>query len=102
MKRALQIRFLTCAIITACYPSLLWAHEAGSRQAAMQWSWEPFVIVPIVLSSALYCIGTARMRGRSGPRISPWPALSFAAGTLTLVIALDSTIHLIGGQLFWV
>jgi cytochrome c oxidase assembly factor CtaG len=47
-------------------------------------------------------IGTFRMQRRSSVRISFWPMLSFIAGITSLIIALDSPIHLLGEQLFWV
>jgi cytochrome c oxidase assembly factor CtaG len=80
----------------------LWAHEAASSKVAMRWSWEPWVVIPIVVTILLYSAGRLRMRRRSANGLSPWPAVSFAAGIAALVIALDSPVHTVGEQLFWV
>ena len=39
---------------------------------------------------------------RSARRPSGWSVAAFAGGILALIAALDSPIHLLGGQLFWV
>jgi putative membrane protein len=68
----------------------------------MRWSWEPWVVSPILVTILLYSAGRIRMRRRSANRLSPWPAVSFATGIAALVIALDSPVHTVGEQLFWV
>jgi cytochrome c oxidase assembly factor CtaG len=78
------------------------AHETGTPARTYAWSWEPFVVLPLAMTAILFAIGSARMWRRSGARLSVWPTVSFAAGLLTLVAALDSPIHEIGDQLFWV
>jgi putative membrane protein len=86
-----------------CLTSMqLWAHESGSPKPAMRWSWEPWVVIPIVVTVFLYAAGRDQMRRRSASRLSPWPAISFAGGIAALVIALDSPVHTVGEQLFWV
>src|SRR5689334_22120352 len=100
MKKGTQIQALAFLIVAG--PSLLWAHETASRAEAMRWSWEPFVVFPILASTALYGIGRWRMRTRLRPLSSIWSLISFLAGIFALVIALDSPVHLLGGQLFWV
>jgi cytochrome c oxidase assembly factor CtaG len=86
-----------------CFNSMpLWAHEAASAKAAMRWSWEPWVVIPILGTILLYSAGRIRMQRRSANRLSPWPAVSFAMGIAALVIALDSPVHTVGEQLFWV
>ncbi|HJW99835.1 MAG TPA: cytochrome c oxidase assembly protein [Terriglobales bacterium] len=102
MRNAFSIRSLTVLLITCVWPLLLWGHEADSREAAMRWSWEPFVIIPILATVALYAAGQVRMWRRSGDGLRVWPIVSFAGGVAALVIALDSPVHLLGGQLFWV
>ena len=93
-------RFVSLGLI--CLTSThMWAHEAES-QRAMRWSWEPFAFVPILVTVALYAMGAVRMWRRSGDRLSFWPMISFGFGIAALVIALDSPVHVLGGQLFWV
>jgi putative membrane protein len=56
-----------------------------------------------VLAAVLYGIGTIKMFTRTINRKSfVWPTLPFAVGLISLVIALDSPLHELGEQLFWV
>jgi putative membrane protein len=67
-------------------------HSAG-------WSWEPGVAGPIGLVAVLFFVGLARTRRRAQV---PWArVLSFCAGWLALVIALNSPIHALAEQVFW-
>jgi len=75
------------------------AHEIGER-AASTWSWEPAVLVPLLLAGALFAVGAWRRRGRAG--WSTAQVTCFAAGWLTLVIALITPVHALGSELFWV
>jgi putative membrane protein len=59
------------------------------------WSWEPFVILPLAITGAMYAIGVVRMKG-----IRKWQIASFAAGWIALVIALVSPLDALGGILF--
>jgi cytochrome c oxidase assembly factor CtaG len=59
------------------------------------WSWEPFVILPLAITGAMYVIGVVRMKG-----IRKWQIASFAAGWIALVIALVSPLDALGGILF--
>jgi cytochrome c oxidase assembly factor CtaG len=67
------------------------------------WTWPSSVVIPLLLTAALYGFGTAKMlrRARSG-KVFLSPIISFALGWISLVIALDSPLHEIGEQLFWV
>jgi cytochrome c oxidase assembly factor CtaG len=66
------------------------------------WSWEPLIVVPLVLTLALYVNGLAQLwrHARADHGIRGWQALSFAAGWLALVIALVSPLDTLGGILF--
>jgi putative membrane protein len=67
------------------------------------WSWPPFVVIPLVLMAVLFSLGITRMLRRiSNRKTFVWPILSFVLGWISLVIALDSPLHEIGEQLFWV
>jgi putative membrane protein len=66
------------------------------------WSFEPEIVVPLALSAWLYFSGTRRLwlrtpHGRGAPR---WHAAAFAAGWLSLVIALVSPLDALGSVLF--
>lgn len=54
------------------------------------------MVVSLALTAVLYVAGIVRMRGAA----RPWQAASFAAGWLTLVIALLSPLDTLGGILF--
>jgi putative membrane protein len=68
----------------------------------LAWSFEPAVMVGLLLVAWLYGSGVRalwRSAGR-GHGVRPWEAASFAAGWLTLVLALVSPIHRLGEVLF--
>ncbi len=80
-----------------------WSLTETGRALANDWTWPPFVLIPLLLTAALYGLGTIRMLRRTTHRTSfVWPILSFALGWISLVIALDSPLHELGEQLFWV
>ena len=69
------------------------------------WSLHPSVVAGALLLGALYFWGTgpARRRFGLGGPVQPWRRLSFAAGLLVIVGALDGPIHdLSDYYLFWV
>jgi putative membrane protein len=61
------------------------------------WSFEPLVIISLVVVAVLFIIGLRRLKRRS---IRTWEALCFAGGWLALVIALVSPLHAWGRVLF--
>jgi putative membrane protein len=66
------------------------------------WSWEPVVVVMLVLSASLYARGIARMWAASkiGAGVREWEAAAFGVGWLTFIVALISPLHALGGVLF--
>jgi len=64
---------------------------------AMQWTWEPLVVIPLMLMAILYVQGVPHLLGRT---INGWQAAAFATGWLSLVIALVSPLDALGGILF--
>jgi putative membrane protein len=80
-----------------------WSLTESASSAASNWRWPPFVVIPLLLAVSLYGIGATRMLRRTAhPKSVLWPILWFALGWLSLVIALDSPLHELGEQLFWV
>src|ERR1044072_6743690 len=61
------------------------------------WSFEPLVIISLIITALLFIIGLRRLNGRS---IRTWEALCFAGGWLALFIALVSPLHAWGSVLF--
>jgi putative membrane protein len=81
-----------------------WAHAADAPAVTAPWQWntEPWLLLLLVASIALYALGLARLWRHSdaGRGISRWQAASFASGWIALVIALVSPLDALGGQLF--
>jgi cytochrome c oxidase assembly factor CtaG len=61
------------------------------------WSFEPLVVISLIVTALLFIIGLHRLKGRS---IRPWEALCFALGWLALFVALVSPLHAWGQVLF--
>jgi putative membrane protein len=66
------------------------------------WTWEPQVVLPLLLSAALYLAGVRRLwtSAGAGRGVRRWEAACFAAGWVTLALALVSPLHALGGALF--
>lgn len=73
-------------------------HDLASLRA--DWVFEPGVVIPLLLSAWLYIRGFRRLRQASQLALDGIEAWSFAAGWLTLVIALLSPLHPLGNVLF--
>lgn len=71
--------------------------EGAGEFAKVPWSWEPSIVLPLVLLVTIYTVGLYR-RGAVGTL--RWRHASFYAGWLTLALALASPIHELGEQLF--
>src|SRR5437764_7363576 len=70
------------------------------RTAEHAWSFEPGVVIPLVIAAMLFGPGARRRWARPG-----WSNNEFAAfclGWLVLAVALVSPIHELGSLLFWV
>jgi putative membrane protein len=67
-------------------------------QAERSWSFDPEVVIPLVVVGWLFAVGVKRRRKKPG--FSEWQVAAFVAGWLTLVIALVSPIHKLGSLLF--
>jgi putative membrane protein len=61
------------------------------------WSFEPLVVISLLITGLLFIIGLRRLKGRS---IRTWEALCFAGGWLALFVALVSPVHAWGRVLF--
>jgi putative membrane protein len=80
-----------------------WSLTKASDTGLSDWTWPPFIVIPLLIMALFYGIGTAKMvRRGTPPKISVRPILWFALGWISLVIALDSPLHELGEQLFWV
>lgn len=100
-------RFLTIVRWTAPLISLMLAGEAlahvpsaSGSSLLSSWNDDPWLVVPLIVSAALYMLGWRRLSHRAAPRASRRTAFAFWAGWLTLVLALASPLDAMGGQLF--
>jgi putative membrane protein len=68
----------------------------------LAWSFEPWVIAPLVASAAFYCVGIARLRRHAGPGrgVGALRITAFAMGWLVLAAALVSPVDALGERLF--
>jgi putative membrane protein len=72
--------------------------EALPQSLSQGWSWEPAIVVALVVTGALYAWGWWRMRQAGAQRSVPaWQGSCFMAGWCTLVLALLSPVHRLGG-----
>jgi putative membrane protein len=98
------------ALALASFAPTLLAHEIDIEQPAptnahdllRTWAWEPGTLICLALSAWFYAAGLLKLWLASGigHGIRRWQATCFAAGWLTLVIALVSPIHPLGQVLF--
>src|SRR5690349_11614222 len=65
------------------------------------WTWPPYIVVPLLVTAMLYVTGIIKVLRRS-QRTNILPIICFAAGWTSLLLALDSPIHELSEQLFWV
>ena len=100
LKRRNKFVWLILALALGAAP--LWA-DSDVRAPSANWSWPPVIVTALILTAILYGIGTVRMVRRSAkPRLHARAIAFFVAGWISLLIALDSPLHEIGEQLFWV
>src|SRR4051812_22609297 len=95
------IKFVMITVATSASVLPLWADSSSREIRSAGWTWPPYIIVPLVVTALLYAVGISRMRRRAS-RIQILPIAFFAAGWFSLLLALDSPIHEISEQLFWV
>jgi putative membrane protein len=85
--------------------SVLSAHDGQGLQPHdlwTAWSWEPLVVLGLVISAVLYLSGVRALwrSAGSGHGIRTWEVGAFGLGWLTLGIALLSPLHRLGAVLF--
>jgi cytochrome c oxidase assembly factor CtaG len=92
------------AIAWVAASAALSAHEGHplASAAATRWTWEPYTIVLIALSAALYGAGVRAVWRRAGigRGVSTWQVAAFAAGLASLVVALLSPVAWLSSILF--
>jgi putative membrane protein len=74
----------------------------GAQHALWHWSFEPWVVGPLLVTLLLYATGAARLwrHAGAGRGLRPGQVLAFAGGWLALVAALVSPLDALGDRLF--
>jgi putative membrane protein len=74
---------------------------AIAARGANEWTWEPGILVPLLVSGVVYARGVIVLRAR-GARggVRSWNIAAFAAGWLTIALALLSPLHEASEQIF--
>jgi putative membrane protein len=80
---------------------LVFADTILATTPATSWTWSAYIFLPLFASALLYFSGLLRMRQR-GAKLCPLSILCFSSGWVSLFLALDSPVHEISEQLFWV
>jgi putative membrane protein len=75
--------------------------ETSPSVEKVSWTWPPYIIVPLVSFAILYVVGAVKL-GRRNSRLRTLQVACFALGSLSLLLALDSPMHELSEQLFWV
>src|SRR4051794_21485447 len=88
-------------IVSAARVSAHDVHELAS-EAMYRWTWEPFTVALLLLSAGVYAVGIRNLWERAGVGrgIRAWQAGAFAAGLLSLGIALVSPVAWLSEILF--
>jgi cytochrome c oxidase assembly factor CtaG len=78
------------------------AHGFAPHGPAAVWTFDPWIVLPLLVAGGLYARGTLILWRRTGVERKhwPWQALAFLGGWLTLAGALVSPLHWLGEHLF--
>jgi putative membrane protein len=90
---------IALALLGATLPA--WADEPAIGPGSAHWTWPAYIIVPLIATAVLYGLGVLKMQRRR-TSVVPLQIACFAAGWISLLLALDSPMHEISEQLFWV
>jgi cytochrome c oxidase assembly factor CtaG len=82
---------------------LFLAHQTGPAdfsELKYWWTFEPGIVIPLAVAGSVYAIGAARLHRINRRAVGRLEIGCFAAGWLTLVLALVSPLHPWGAVLF--
>jgi cytochrome c oxidase assembly factor CtaG len=83
-------------------PSHAHAHGTESHGATASWTYDPWVVIPLLIAGILYALGSSVLARRSvvGSKVRGWHSVAYIAGWLSLTLALVSPLHWLGEHLF--
>ena len=96
------MRTLIVVILAVLIPGAACAHGAASDSSHAAWSFDPWVVLPLLASASLYVLGATALWRRAGygRGIHSWQAAAYAGGLGLLAAALVSPLHQLGERLF--
>jgi putative membrane protein len=101
--KPVQLILSMIALPIAFFQSAAAGLAESLQSARTAWDWPSYIVIPLFLSAVLYVAGVIKLKHRtSNSHLALFPIVSFSAGLLALVAALDSPIHHLSEQLFWV
>jgi cytochrome c oxidase assembly factor CtaG len=105
MKKFAVLHLIFLTIFAAAFSTNVFAHGDRPHNFAEVWQYwgkDPITIIFLALSAILYILGVRRLwrEAATGKGIRKWEALVFAAGWISLFVALLSPLHPLGEVLF--
>jgi cytochrome c oxidase assembly factor CtaG len=97
------MRTIALAVVAVSLSSgRLLAHGAETHGDDPSWTFDPWIIVPLLVLGVIYVVGSLALwqRTSAGRALREWQALAFVGSWLTLVAALVSPLHWLGEHLF--
>jgi cytochrome c oxidase assembly factor CtaG len=92
---------LICTLIFLTIAAPAMAHGDDAHTATLSWTFDLWIVLPIVVIGLLYVSGRINLSRRAHrSRPMRWQDLFFSGGILTLVGALISPLHWLGEHLF--
>lgn len=77
------------------------AHGSDAEQPYLAWTFDPWIVVPLVAAGVAYAAGTIRLWLRIGFRsVRLGQGIAYAAGWASLALALVSPLHWLGERVF--
>ncbi|RWK09908.1 cytochrome c oxidase assembly protein [Mesorhizobium sp.] len=92
---------LICTLISLIIATPAMAHQEEAHGSGLPWTFDPWIVLPVAIPAALYCVGAVRLAWRrKRPGTMLIRALMYSSGMLTLAGALFSPLHWLGEHLF--
>ena len=74
--------------------------HGGHAEAVPDWTWDPWITLPLAIAALLFTAGAVRLAARAGQARLRARGLLFAGGWTTLAVALVSPLHEAGERSF--